>query len=600
MKHFDQLHYSNITAVIPAKKCSSRCPFKNSRKWGDTDLLKNKILMLKSVLRISEIIVSTDDPEAVQISKELDVSVDVREPFYCSDKCSAKELFMYLAGLIKTEHFLYVHCVCPFITAKTVDTVIDFYEQYIDEDNHLQKKNVHDSVVTGIKLKDFLWYQGRAVNYDRFNTPPSQKLPEYFIPSFGCNLLSKEYVLKYGNIMGDNPKFIEVDHIEGIDIDYNYQFIMSELLYCYDFNNTKSMDLVIKNRDKTDHLYLIDCTIRDGGYTNKWQFTDEEVLLAYKTISECGYDYFEIGYRHERPILETSSSMGKWYYSSDDDIKSIKSQYQGCQIAVMVDLGSYDFENFADSGLSPIDLIRVFVGRTVRVNSDKIDLFTDEGTKHLVDELNILIGKGYKVSINIGYADSLTDREIGLICTTLKNLPLAAIYLADSFGSFTRTSLSKTIHQFMNNLYEFEIPLGVHIHDNLENANEKAFISYFNGCRYLDSCLQGLGRGAGNLKTELLVMFLINEGFGKLKLEPIINYYDINEKIDFTIRKNFIYQLSGYYGVHPNYVIYMIDFFGNKISSNFCHKIIEQLKKDKIVVFSQPLIDNCLKNGIKF
>lgn len=44
-------------------------------------------------------------------------------------------------------------------------------------------------------------------------------------------------------------------------------------------------------------IKLLDCTIRDGGYVNNWEFSDIEVKECYKSVSQAGFNYFEIGFR---------------------------------------------------------------------------------------------------------------------------------------------------------------------------------------------------------------------------------------------------------------------------------------------------------------
>jgi hypothetical protein len=44
------------------------------------------------------------------------------------------------------------------------------------------------------------------------------------------------------------------------------------------------------------NIKLLDCTIRDGGLMNKWQFTDDFIRAVYDACSAAGVDYMEIGY----------------------------------------------------------------------------------------------------------------------------------------------------------------------------------------------------------------------------------------------------------------------------------------------------------------
>ena len=79
-------------------------------------------------------------------------------------------------------------------------------------------------------------------------------------------------------------------------------------------------------------MKLLDCTIRDGGYVNNWEFTDEEVKELYKCCSLDGFNYFEIGFR----TRIDNKGKGKWFYCDEKDIDNIKNSIDnGCKISIM-------------------------------------------------------------------------------------------------------------------------------------------------------------------------------------------------------------------------------------------------------------------------
>ena len=46
-----------------------------------------------------------------------------------------------------------------------------------------------------------------------------------------------------------------------------------------------------------DKINIIDCTLRDGGYYNNWDFSNKLVNDYLKSISETGIRYVELGFR---------------------------------------------------------------------------------------------------------------------------------------------------------------------------------------------------------------------------------------------------------------------------------------------------------------
>ena len=110
-----------------------------------------------------------------------------------------------------------------------------------------------------------------------------------------------------------------------------------------------------------DKIMMLDCTFRDGGYLNNWDFSYEDVFEGYKVVSESNYDYFEIGFRSE---YDKILNKGRWIYSTEEDIGIIKNRYpNGCKIAVMAIVGQNDVNNFKPKCESHVDLIRILLMR---------------------------------------------------------------------------------------------------------------------------------------------------------------------------------------------------------------------------------------------
>ena len=76
----------------------------------------------------------------------------------------------------------------------------------------------------------------------------------------------------------------------------NSDFLIAELMYKNNIIDEEICNLILKKRNN-NKLELLDCTIRDGGYLNNWNFTTDEVLDCYKSVSKSGYSYFEIGFK---------------------------------------------------------------------------------------------------------------------------------------------------------------------------------------------------------------------------------------------------------------------------------------------------------------
>lgn len=232
-----ELKTGKITAIIPVRVGSERCPNKNMRSFGDTNLIKKKIECLKNVPKIDEIIVSSDSDEYLDLAKSLDVNIHKRDKYYCSSHIESKEVCSYLCReVVNNENVLYVTVVTPFVTPQTYSTIIQKYRNDTE----------HTSVSIAKTIKTFIWDADKPINYTIENMPISQNLPIYYIPTFGGTIFKRQRCIKEGSILGSKPLFHIVDEIEGIDIDTSYDFTISELLYKQQIETTLDIEKYLK------------------------------------------------------------------------------------------------------------------------------------------------------------------------------------------------------------------------------------------------------------------------------------------------------------------------------------------------------------------
>lgn len=217
-----------ITAVIPVRKGSQRVKDKNLRPFAGTTLLDNKIQMLLKVPEIDEIVVNTNSEAAIELV-ELDyqgtkVKAHRREEYYASSQCSGSDFFKHLGEVTDTDLFIYAPCTSPFVKPETVSLCIRTYLRNL-------KENDFDCVSTVSSIKEFLWLDGKAMNYDPQNAPNSQNLPDVVALNFGTTVISRENLIKYHNIIGKKPDFVITSDIEAIDIDTPLDFYIAEQMY---------------------------------------------------------------------------------------------------------------------------------------------------------------------------------------------------------------------------------------------------------------------------------------------------------------------------------------------------------------------------------
>lgn len=215
-----------IAAVIPIRSGSQRVKDKNLRRFGDTTLMELKIKNLLQVPELDSIIVNTNSEEAISIVKKLmegnsRLSYHRREEYYASSQCSGSEFFQHLGEVTDTDIFVYSPCTSPFVKPETFSKCIQAFKSSTD----------CDCISSVSSIKEFMWLDGKPLNYDPLNAPNSQDLPDVVALNFGVTVVGREDLIKNRNIIGKHPRFVVTSDIEAIDIDTPLDFYLAEQLY---------------------------------------------------------------------------------------------------------------------------------------------------------------------------------------------------------------------------------------------------------------------------------------------------------------------------------------------------------------------------------
>lgn len=220
-----------ITAVIPIRKGSQRVKEKNLRTFAGSSLLQIKIENLLKVKGINEIIVNTDSEEAIEIAKSMNVKFHIREPYFASSLCSGSDFFQHLGLVTDTDIFAYCPVTSPFIKVETMEKCINIFHNTQE----------CDCISTVSLVKEFLWLNGKPINYTIENAPNSQNLPDIQALNFGFTLVYRDVLIENKNIIGKKPMFVQTDEIESIDIDTPLDFYLAEQIYIKTILNKKSI-----------------------------------------------------------------------------------------------------------------------------------------------------------------------------------------------------------------------------------------------------------------------------------------------------------------------------------------------------------------------
>lgn len=290
-------------------------------------------------------------------------------------------------------------------------------------------------------------------------------------------------------------------------------------------------------------IQLLDCTLRDGGYVNDWEFGHNNLISIYERLVDAGVDMIEVGFLDDRRPYD-------WNRSIFPDTESINriwatTDKRPPMVVGMIDYGTCDISNLQPASESMVDVIRVIFKKHLR--------------KEAMEYCRQVKALGYKVCSQLVSVTTYTEEELADLIALVNDVEPYAVSMVDTYGLLNPRDLIR-IHKQLDDGVKPGIRIGFHAHNNfqLAYANCIAFLEYESKHDLLvDGTLYGMGKSAGNAPLELLIMELNNQYGKTYDVHPVLeaieeSIMDFYEKSPWGY-KMFFY-LSAENGVHPSYV----------------------------------------------
>ena len=271
-------------------------------------------------------------------------------------------------------------------------------------------------------------------------------------------------------------------------------------------------------------IKVLDCTLRDGAYVTNGLFGDININGIKSCLKSAGVDIIECGW-----LKDFKHKKDSVFYKNTEGLLP--------NYALMFDYGKYNIQKLLQGN----GIIRIAFYKD---DLDKIS-FVAETVKN----------KGYKVFLQASNTIAYSENELEHLCKRANFIGVDAVYIVDSFGSMFPEDLQKIIPIY-EEIVDKNIEIGFHSHNNIQLSFALS-IQFINNTEHniiIDSSLCGIGRGAGNTQTELLLEYLnrqgssyktefIREGIEKY-IEPLYKKYNWSYNYQRAFR--------GLNGLHPN------------------------------------------------
>jgi len=320
-----------------------------------------------------------------------------------------------------------------------------------------------------------------------------------------------------------------------------------------------------------NNLYLLDCTLRDGGYVNEWRWGFHTAKEIINLLVKANVDVVEIGFlrnvENYTPDITVCNRI-------EELNRLLPTNKKNTIFSAMAMRSNYDISKLSTYNGQGVEMIRVTAH----------DYDITEGMEFARE----IKAKGYKLSINPINIMGYTDQQILWIVDQVNQIHPYQFSVVDTFGSMKRRDLDRIVSLVDNNL-DKSIRVALHLHENMALGCLLAqnFADMHLGRPVaIDGSLMGMGRIPGNLPIELIADYL-NEYADKS--------YDIDYMMD-AIEEYIApikgiskwgytpaYFLSARFNLHRNYAEYYLQ--KGDLTNRDINHILARFNRDKATAF---------------
>lgn len=322
---------------------------------------------------------------------------------------------------------------------------------------------------------------------------------------------------------------------------------------------------------------ILDCTLRDGGYVNDFRFGKHRIRSIIRRLANAGIDIVECGF-----LMSGKTDPDRSLFASIEAVNAyIDKKIDGILYVAMIAYG-----DISDEEISPCDKSGV-EGIRVTFHNHQVEQAFELGYK--------LMAKGYKVFMQPVGTVSYTDYEFLELVEKVNVMKPFAFYIVDTMGTLYKDSLLHLFYMADKNL-DSSVRIGYHSHNNLQLAfsNAQALVDLPTKRDIIvDSSVYGMGRGAGNLCTELISQYINDNVTMKYDVVAVMEIYD---RYISGIFKEYPWGYAVPYFIastnvcHPNYAQYLLG--KQTLSMKDINSILSSIPVQERHLYNSTLIEN--------
>jgi len=315
------------------------------------------------------------------------------------------------------------------------------------------------------------------------------------------------------------------------------------------------------------NVKILDCTLRDGGRVIDCAFPQFHIDGILRGLTKAGIDIIEIGFLRGNVTYNGNST----FFTDVEQAKKCLPKNKGnAQYILFTDYGGeyggWDFHNLPECDGTIIG---------IRLGFRKNDF------NAAIETMQLIQNKGYLLFAQMVETKNYSDLEFLHTIEKINSINPYAVGIVDTFGRMYKNDLIRYYSMAEHNLND-NITIDFHTHNNMQLSFSFAqeIIEMSKGMRniILDATLYGMGKGAGNLNTELVVDYLNSQCGYNYDFDSICDVIDDHIhwlKAEHNWEYSIPSLISGIYSAHPNNVSYLLK--KNRLQTKDIRHILQRI-----------------------
>ena len=314
---------------------------------------------------------------------------------------------------------------------------------------------------------------------------------------------------------------------------------------------------------------ILDCSLRDGGYYTNWDFSNAVVKNYILTMNNLPIDYIEIGYRN----LPHENYYGEFFYCPISTIDYLNSLTK-IPLAIILNERDIKINNLQELLLPCLDKVKM-----VRMAIDP------KNFSSAIEKAEEIKNMGFEVAFNVMYLSEWIEGSHFLDQMQGIENQIDYFYMVDSFGAVYPSQIKPLINKIKQRT---NVKLGFHGHNNLELAHANSLVAVREGVEIIDSTILGMGRGSGNLKTELFLSSLSRSYSLDINFNSLSKVLEDFQalKVEYKWGTNLPYMLAGIHSIPQKQIM---EWLGKKFYSfnNIVSALNNKIQKTETTLFKK-------------